>query len=71
MQAQASGKLAPDGTATQTFGTDGIKPMLRPSLTTRFFMRIVAWVEKLNLSCSKVGNPCVHDNAVFPWATKI
>jgi len=44
MDAQAPGKLAPDRSVAQSFGTDGIKPMLRASLTTRFFMRIVAWV---------------------------
>ena len=27
--------------------------------------------ERLNLTCSKVGNPCVYDNAVFPWAVEI
>ena len=59
------------GDMAQTFGTDGIKPMLRPSLTTRFFMRLVSWVEKLNVSCSKVGNPWVYDNAVFPWAAEV
>jgi len=71
MTAHAPGKLAPNGDVTQTFGTDGIKPMLRPSLTARFFMGIVAWVEKLNLSCTKVGNPWVYDNAAFPWAAEI
>jgi beta-hydroxylase len=55
----------------QTFGTAGIKPMLRPSLMTRIFMRIVAWAERLNLRCSKVGNPCVYDDATFPWAKEI
>jgi beta-hydroxylase len=55
----------------QSFGTEGIKPMARASFTTRFFMRIVAWAERLNLKCSKVGNPCVYDNAVFPWAVEI
>jgi aspartyl/asparaginyl beta-hydroxylase (cupin superfamily) len=55
----------------QHFGTGGIKPMERPSLTTRVFMRIVAAVERLNLTCSKVGNPPIYDNAVFPWAKEI
>lgn len=64
----APGKPADDA---QAFGTEGIKPMLRPSLTTRIFMRIVAWVERLNVNCSKVGNPWVYDNAVFPWAAEI
>ena len=51
----------------QNFGTEGIKPLSRPSLTTRAFMAVVAFVERLNLSCSKVGNPPIYDNAVFPW----
>jgi aspartyl/asparaginyl beta-hydroxylase (cupin superfamily) len=55
----------------QNFTTDGIQTMLRPSLVTRFFMQIVAWTEGLNLKMSKVGNPAVYDNAVFPWAKEI
>jgi beta-hydroxylase len=56
---------------TQTFGTEGLQPMQRPSLITRAFMRVVAFAERLNLACSKVGNPAVYDNAVFPWAAEI
>lgn len=56
---------------TQTFGTDGIKPMARPSLMTRVFMRVVEWAERLNLKHSKVGNPAIYDNAVFPWTREI
>ena len=55
----------------QKFGTTGIKPMDRPSLVTRFFMSIVAWAEQLNLALSKVGNPSIYDNKVFPWARSI
>ena len=55
----------------QKFGTAGIKPMDRPSLVTRFFMSIVAWAEQLNLALSKVGNPSIYDNKVFPWARSI
>jgi beta-hydroxylase len=55
----------------QTFGTQGIKPMARPNAITRFFMRIVAGAERLNLKYSRVGNPCVYDNAVFPWAAEV
>ncbi len=55
----------------QQFGTAGIKPMGRPSLTTRLFMRVVAWVERLNLRYSTVGNPPIYDKAVFPWAKEI
>lgn len=56
---------------TQRFGTDGIKPMGRPSLITRIFMRIVAFAERLNVTCSKVGNPPIYDTAIFPWARDI
>jgi ornithine lipid ester-linked acyl 2-hydroxylase len=63
---------APDQTeAQQSFGTEGIKPMGRPSLTTRAVMSVVAWVERWNLRCSKVGNPPVYDLATFPWAREI
>jgi beta-hydroxylase len=57
--------------AKQTFGTEGIAPMARPSLVTRILMAVVAWAERLNLKCSKVGNPPVYDNATFPWAAAI
>lgn len=56
---------------SQRFGTSGIKPMVRPSRTTRIFMRVVSFVERLNLAFSKVGNPPIYDNAVFPWAREI
>ena len=56
---------------SQTFGTQGLQPMARPSLVTRVFMHVVAFAERLNLACSKVGNPAVYDNAVFPWAQEI
>jgi aspartyl/asparaginyl beta-hydroxylase (cupin superfamily) len=55
----------------QKFGTAGIKPLERPSLVTRAFMRVVAFVERLNLKYSKVGNPPIYDNAVFPWTKEI
>ena len=55
----------------QRFGTEGIKPLARASLITRIFMKVVAFVERLNLTCSKVGNPPIYDNAVFPWTKDI
>ncbi|MDR6292277.1 MULTISPECIES: aspartyl/asparaginyl beta-hydroxylase domain-containing protein [Inquilinus] len=56
----------------QTIVTEGIDPTLdRPSAVTRFFMRIVAGAERLNLRYSKVGNPPVYDNATFPWVAEI
>ncbi len=56
---------------TQTFGTQGIEPMRRPGVVTRAMMRLVAWAERLNVKCSRVGNPCFYDNAVFPWAAGV
>jgi aspartyl/asparaginyl beta-hydroxylase (cupin superfamily) len=55
----------------QHFGTTGIKPLERPSLITRVFMRVVAGAERLNLTYSKVGNPPIYDKAVFPWAQQL
>jgi aspartyl/asparaginyl beta-hydroxylase (cupin superfamily) len=55
----------------QKFATAGIKPMDRATLVTRFFMSIVAWAEQLNLALSKVGNPSIYDNKVFPWTRSI
>jgi aspartyl/asparaginyl beta-hydroxylase (cupin superfamily) len=55
----------------QQFGTAGINPMSRPSLATRIFMGVVAFVERLNLKYSKVGNPPIYDKVVFPWALEI
>jgi aspartyl/asparaginyl beta-hydroxylase (cupin superfamily) len=56
---------------TQRFGTEGIKPLERASFVTRLFMRIVAAVERLNLSRTKVGNPPIYDKALFPWMREI
>jgi len=50
----------------QKCGTTSIKPMGRPTIVTRCFMRIVSWSERLNLAFSTVGNPPIYDNAVFP-----
>ncbi len=58
---------APETAPTQNFGTEGIAPLTRPSRLTRMFMAVVAFAERLNLKCSKVGNPPVYDNAIFPW----
>ena len=60
-----------DQPPAQQFGTAGIAAMDRPSRITRLFMAIVAFVERLNLSHSKVGNPPIYDNAVFPWTQTI
>ncbi|MGH6727644.1 MAG: aspartyl/asparaginyl beta-hydroxylase domain-containing protein [Pseudolabrys sp.] len=55
----------------QNFGTAGIKPLERPSLLTRAFMTVVAFVERLNLAYSKMGNPPIYDKAVFPWTAAL
>ncbi len=60
-----------DSDIGQTFGTEGIAPMARAGLVTRAVMRIVAFVERLNLKYAKLGNPCVYDDAAFPWAAQI
>jgi len=60
-----------DNKPAQKFGTTGLKPLERPSFVTRFFMHIVALAEKLNLAQSKVGNPPIYNNAVFPWTRSI
>lgn len=55
----------------QAFGTEGLPPMERPSRSTRLFMRLVAWAERLNQRCAKLGNRPVFDNAEFPWVQEI
>ena len=56
----------------QSFRTAGLDAaMVRPGLVSRFFMGVVAVAERLNLACSKVGNPPVYDNATFPWVAEI
>ena len=67
--AEQSAETAP--TPTQNFGTEGIKPLDRLSVVARTFMAAVGWVERLNLSHSRVGNPPIYDNTVFPWTKAI
>jgi aspartyl/asparaginyl beta-hydroxylase (cupin superfamily) len=55
----------------QAWETEGVAPMARPGALTRLFMGIVASAERLNRKCAKLGNPCVYDNAAFPWAAGI
>ncbi|MGA2567602.1 MAG: aspartyl/asparaginyl beta-hydroxylase domain-containing protein [Pseudolabrys sp.] len=69
MIAEPPAETAP--TPVQNFGTAGIKPLNRPGLVTRAFMGVVAFVERLNLKYSMVGNPPIYDNAVFPWTKEI
>jgi ornithine lipid ester-linked acyl 2-hydroxylase len=55
----------------QAWETAGIAPMERPGTVARLFMAIVGFAERLNLKYAKLGNPCVYDNAGFPWAAGI
>ncbi len=45
--------------------------MERPTLVARFFMRIVGWMEHLNLTLSALGNPPIYDKAILPWTSLI
>jgi beta-hydroxylase len=63
--------MATQTKATQSFATEGVNGMQRPELGARIFMACLRWAERLNLKFSKLGNPCVYDNAVFPWAIEI
>lgn len=65
-----SGQDAPPA-PSQSFATAGIAGMRRSSLASRILMTMVAWVERLNVSCARYGNPCVYDNALFPWTIKL
>ncbi len=69
--AEQQAQRVSDQNPAQRFGTAGIKPMQRASWVTRIFMRVLAFVERLNVTCSKVGNPPIYDNAVFPWTREI
>ena len=61
----------PDQSPAQSFCTEGIKPMAWASLFARLFIHVVTFFERLNLTCSKVGNPPVYDAAVLPWTQEI
>jgi beta-hydroxylase len=52
--------------------TTGIQgTMVRPGRMYQVGKAIAAWVQRLNLKYSKVGNPPVYDNATFPWAAEV
>ena len=65
------GTAAVPATVAQTFETSGIDSMTRPGPGARILMRLVGFAEQLNLRCARYGNPCVYDNALFPWAAAI
>jgi beta-hydroxylase len=45
--------------------------MSRPGLAGRLVERFIGFAERLNLACAVHGNPCVYDNAAFPWARAV
>jgi aspartyl/asparaginyl beta-hydroxylase (cupin superfamily) len=55
----------------QRLATEGIAPMARAGVFARFFMSVVEFSERLNLRYAKFDNPCVYDNALFPWVVDI
>lgn len=62
-----------DDKAVQTLATEGLEQSMdnRPGLANRALRAVVAWAERLNLACSRVGNPPIYDRATFPWALEI
>jgi ornithine lipid ester-linked acyl 2-hydroxylase len=60
-----------NGEPEQSWHTEGIAPMQRSTLLARVFMAVVGAAERLNLRSAVLGNPCVYDNAAFPWAADI
>ncbi len=63
--------MAEASTSRQSFKTEGIRPLERPSVVVRLLMRGVAWVERLNLGCAVLPNQCVYQNSDFPWAEEL
>jgi len=55
----------------QLFVTEGIARREMSGRLVRLFLAAVKAAERLNLRYSKVGNPSVYDNSVFPWAAEI
>jgi ornithine lipid ester-linked acyl 2-hydroxylase len=58
-------------TPAQSWETEGLQGMQRPGALARLFMAVVRFVERLNLTHAKLGNPCVYPNRAFPWAAEI
>src|SRR5437868_6374230 len=48
-----------------------VDTMDRPGVGYRIGRAVTAWVEAMNLRYSRVGNPPVYDNAVFPWVAEV
>ena len=45
--------------------------MTRPGLLPRLFLLIVAWAERFNFRYSRLGNPHVYENSLFPWVAEL
>ncbi len=62
----------PPAAPAQAVKTEGLADtMSRPGLINRVLMSVVAWAERLNLRCAKLGNPPVYEDGVFPWAADL
>jgi aspartyl/asparaginyl beta-hydroxylase (cupin superfamily) len=57
--------------ARQEWATEGLDRLRRPGAITRLLMSAVAFAEILNRKFACLDNPCVYDNAKFPWAAEI
>lgn len=55
----------------QKWATEGVAPLERPGLLSRFFLRLIAACERLNRAQAKHGNPCVYRTEDFPWAAAL
>jgi beta-hydroxylase len=72
MNAHAAPDELLDRTQAQVGQTAGVEQTMEGrSAVARFFLGLVARTERMNLRYSKVGNPCVYDNATFPWAAEV
>ena len=63
--------VRPGGNGEQAFFTEGLELLERRSPLVRLFLAVIERAERLNLKFSKVGNPPVYDNSVFPWAAAV
>jgi ornithine lipid ester-linked acyl 2-hydroxylase len=68
--AEASARTGP-ATPEQRWATEGIASMARPGLFARLLMSVAAFAERSNLKYARLGNPCIYDNAAFPWVAQL
>src|SRR5262245_2881699 len=55
----------------QPFSTKGLQPLERPSASVQLLIRIVRWIERLNVRFAVRGNQSVYDISAFPWAENL